>query len=171
VRAAQLVARDLQAVGVDAHLRVYDFGAWMSRLQEGSFALSIGYSLDGPTPFQFYRWTMSSRTRQPVGTLTPGNWHRFGDPEADRLLDAFERAATPEAQHALGVALQRRFAEVAPAIPLFPNPLWGQFSTARFVGFPDARNPFARLSPNPEPDPLLVLTAVEPRPDGDGGAR
>jgi peptide/nickel transport system substrate-binding protein len=135
----------------------------MSRLQEGTFALSVGYSLDGPTPFQFYRWTMASRTVQPVGKLAPGNWHRFGDPEADRLLDAFERAATPEAQRAIGVSLQRRFAEVAPAIPLFPNPMWGEFSTARFVGFPDASNPFARLSPHAEPDMLLVLTAVEPR--------
>ncbi|HUQ02944.1 MAG TPA: ABC transporter substrate-binding protein [Kofleriaceae bacterium] len=163
VRAAQLIARDLQAIGVDAHLRVYDFGAWMSRLQEGTFALSVGYSLDGPTPFQFYRWTMASRTVKPVGKLAPGNWHRFGDAEADRLLDAFERAATPEAQRAIGVSLQRRFAEVAPAIPLFPNPMWGEFSTARFVGFPDASKPFARLSPHAEPDMLLVLTAVEPR--------
>ena len=54
-------------------------------------------------------------------------------------------------------------AEAAPAIPLFANPLWGEFSTERFVGFPDAANPFARLSPNAEPDALLVLTSVEPR--------
>jgi len=166
VRAAQLIARDLQAIGVDAHLRVYDFGAWMSRLQEGTFALSVGYSLDGPTPFHFYRWTMGSRTVQPVGKLAPGNWHRFGDAEADRLLDAFEHAATTDEQRGLGVELQHRFAEVAPAIPLFPNPLWGEFSTARFVGFPDAEHPFARLSPHVEPDALLVLTAVEPRTDG-----
>ena len=168
VRAAQLVARDLQAIGVDAHVRAYDFGAWMSRLQEGSFALSIGYSLDGPTPFQFYRWAMSSKTVQAIGKLAPGNWHRFGDARADALLASFERAATPEEQHAIGAQLQRRFAEIAPAIPLFANPLWGEFSTERFVGFPDAAHPFARLSPNAEPDALLVLTAVEPKaPEGD----
>jgi peptide/nickel transport system substrate-binding protein len=163
VRAAQLVARDLQAIGVDAHVRAYDFGAWMSRLQEGSFSASVGYSLDGPNPFAFYRWTMGSRTVQPIGKLAPGNWHRFGDPQADALLASFERAATQDQQHAIGIALQKRFADVAPAIPLFANPLWGEFSTARFVGFPDGDNPFARLSPNAEPDALLVLTAVEPR--------
>jgi peptide/nickel transport system substrate-binding protein len=168
VRAAQLVARDLQAIGIDAHVRAYDSGAWMSRLQTGSFALSIGYSLDGPTPFQFYRWMMGSRTVQPIGTLAPGNWHRFGDPKADELLAAFERAAAGDEQHAIGVALQRRFAEIAPAIPLFANPLWGEFSTARFVGFPDAERPYARLSPHAEPDALLVLTAVEPRAPSGG---
>ena len=166
VRAAQLVAHDLQAIGVDAHVRAYDFGAWMSRLQEGSFALSIGYSLDGATPFAFYRWTMDSRTVQAIGKLAPGNWHRFGDEKADALLAAFERTAAPEEQRAIGVDLQRRFAELAPAIPLFANPLWGEFSTVRFVGFPDAEHPYARLSPNAEPDALLVLTAVEPRRGG-----
>jgi peptide/nickel transport system substrate-binding protein len=167
VRAAQLVARDLQAIGIDAHVRAYDHGAWMSRLQEGSFSLSIGYSLDGPTPFSFYRWMMAGKTVQPIGKLAPGNWHRFGDATADALLTSFEHAATIDEQHAIGIKLQRRFAETAPAIPLFANPLWGEFSTARFVGFPDADHPFARLSPHAEPDALLVLTAVEPRGDDE----
>jgi peptide/nickel transport system substrate-binding protein len=163
VRAAQLVARDLQSIGIDAHVRAYDVGAWMSRLQEGSFSLSVGYSLDGPTPFRFYRWMMGSATVQPLGTLAPGNWHRFGDAKADELLAAFERAESDDEQRAISVELQRRFAATAPAIPLFANPLWGEFSTERFVGFPDAEHPFARLSPNAEPDALLVLTSVEPR--------
>ncbi len=166
VRAAQLIARDLARLGVDAHLRVYDHGAWMSRLQEGSFSLSVGYSLDGPTPYRFYRWTMGSATVQPLGELAPGNWHRFGDAEADALLARFERAETVDAQRALGVQLQRRFAATAPAIPLFANPLWGELSTRRFLGFPDAAHPFARLSPHAEPDALLVLTALEPRRAG-----
>jgi peptide/nickel transport system substrate-binding protein len=163
VRAAQLVSRDLGKIGVRARLRVYDVSAWMSRLQEGSFSLSVGYSLDGPTPYRFYRWTMGTETVQPLGTLAPGNWHRFGDAAADALLGQLERAASTGEQHTLAVALQRRFAETAPAIPLFANPLWGELSTRRFVGFPDAAHPFARLSPHVDPDALLVLTALEPR--------
>jgi peptide/nickel transport system substrate-binding protein len=163
VRAAQLIARDLQAIGVRAHLRVYDVGAWMSRMQEGSFALSVGYSLDGPTPYRFYRWTMATDTVKPIGELAPGNWHRFGDPGADALLARFEHAAALDEQHAIAIELERRFAETAPAIPLFANPLWGEISTRRFVGFPDAADPFARLSPHAEPDALLVLTSVRPR--------
>jgi peptide/nickel transport system substrate-binding protein len=163
VRAAQLIARDLAAIGVDAKLRVYDYGAWMSRLQEGSFSLSVGYSLDGPTPYRFYRWTMATSTVQPLGVTAPGNWHRHGDAVADRLLADFERAAAPEAQRELAAALQRRFAEVAPSIPLFPNPMWGETSTVRFVGFPHAGDPYARLSPHAEPDQLLILTSVSPR--------
>jgi peptide/nickel transport system substrate-binding protein len=59
--------------------------------------------------------------------------------------------------------IEARFVELAPAIPLFPNPAWGVFSTRRFTGFPSAANPYAPLSPHREPERLLVLTALEPR--------
>jgi peptide/nickel transport system substrate-binding protein len=165
VRAAQLIARDLAAVGVTAHLRTYEFGAWMSRLQQGTFSLSVGYSMDGPTPYRFYRFMMSSKLVKPLGELTTLNWHRFGDAQADALLEEFEKAGSTEAQHAISVKLQQRFAETAPVVPLFANPLWGEYSTERFVGFPGPENPYARLSPNAEPDPLFTLVNVEPRPN------
>ena len=72
---------------------------------------------------------MGSATVQPLGKLAPGNWHRFGDTRADELLAAFERAPSDDEQRAIAIELQRRFAEAAPAIPLFANPLWGEFST------------------------------------------
>jgi peptide/nickel transport system substrate-binding protein len=163
VRAAQLIARDLETIGVKAQLRVYEFGAWMSRLQEGTFALSVGYSMDGPTPYYFYSTTMSSAMKKPLGTLSPHNWHRYADDTADALLAEFERSASPEAQREVAVKLQKHFAAVVPSIPLFPNPMWGEFSTRRFEGFPSSEHPFARLSPHAEPDALFVLTAIMPR--------
>ena len=48
-------------------------------------------------------------------------------------------------------------------IPLFPGPLWGAFNTRRFTGFPDQDDPYAPLSPNLEPQALLVLTRLVPR--------
>ena len=49
-----------------------------------------------------------------------------------------------------------------PAIPLFPNPSWGTFSTRRFTGFPTADDPYARLSPFAQPEALLVMTRLRP---------
>jgi peptide/nickel transport system substrate-binding protein len=59
--------------------------------------------------------------------------------------------------------MQMLFAENAPSIPLFPNPSWGEFSTARFDGFPSKENPYAKLSPNNPPEYLLVLTELKPK--------
>ena len=67
VRASQVIARGLSEIGVDASVRTYDFAAWFQRVQEGNFDLTMGWSYEGPTPYHFYRWLMSSATKKPVG--------------------------------------------------------------------------------------------------------
>jgi peptide/nickel transport system substrate-binding protein len=163
VRAAQVIASDLRRIGVDARVRTYDFTAWFDRLQRGDYALSLGWSESGPTPHAFYRALMASDLVRPLGVAAGRNWGRHADPEADAALAALERSLDPAEQHALAVTLQRRFAAAAPAIPLFASPSWAEFSTARFVGFPDADDPYARPTPNRQPESLLVLTRLRPR--------
>ncbi|MDG1481307.1 MAG: ABC transporter substrate-binding protein [Myxococcota bacterium] len=163
VRAGQVVVRSLQAVGVDAALKTYDFGAWFEQLGRGEFTLSLGWSGEGPTPYAMYSALMSAEGVLPVGEIAPSNWHRYASPQADSLLNAFEQTTDPAEQRRLIAALQAEFVAQAPAIPLFLNPSWGQCSTVRFTGFPSAADPYARLSPNNPPETLLVMTRVTPR--------
>jgi peptide/nickel transport system substrate-binding protein len=165
VRAAQVIARGLGELGIDASVRTYDFGAWFQRVQEGDFDLSLGWSFEGPTPYVFYRTLMSTATVEPVGEVAGANWHRYGSEAADRALAAFERELDPEVQRRLAVELQRIFATEAPAIPLYPNPSWAEYNTSRFRGFPSEENPYADPSPNKfdRGEVLLVLTTLEPR--------
>lgn len=164
VRAAQVSARSLQGLGVKAQVKTYEFGAWFNKLQRGEFDLAVSWSVEGATPYNFYRWLLSAKTVKPVGEVSAGNWHRFADPETDRLLDAFEQTSDPARQRELIAAVERRFAEQAPAIPLFANPSWGAYNTTRFTNFPTAENPYAVLSPNKQPESLLVLTKLKVRP-------
>jgi len=165
VRAAQVIARGLNALGVRASVRTYDFGAWFQRVQAGDFDLSLGWSFEGPTPYLFYRWLMSSATVKPLGEASMGNWHRYGSPAADQALAAFEREPDPERQKQLADDLQRIFVEEAPAIPLYPNPSWAEYNTRRFGGFPSKDRPYADPSPNKfdRGECLLVLMALTPR--------
>ncbi len=55
--------------------------------------------------------------------------------------------------------------ENAPALPLFPGPSWGEYTSARFTGFPDQNNPYAKLAPHDDPEPLLVMLELKPRVD------
>ncbi|MDP2314701.1 MAG: ABC transporter substrate-binding protein [Pseudomonadota bacterium] len=166
VRAAQIIARDLDALGVDARVEGLDFASWFDRVSRGDFALALGWSVSGPTPHAFYRSLLGSSTVKPVGTPAATNWHRYGSPAADDLLAAFEATVDPAEQHRLSDALQAAFVAEAPAIPLFPTAAWGEFNTQRFDGFPDRETPYATLSPNAVPDVLLVLTRLRPRNDG-----
>lgn len=163
IRAANVVARDLEAIGVDVEVRTPDFNGWFDSVQRGTFDLAIGWSTQGPTPYAFFRDVMGSEATKPIGEPAAGNWHRWGSPAADALLARFERTSDPAEQRELAVALQRVFAEEAPAIPLFPAPSWGAANHARVTGFPSEDDPYALLSPNRAPESLLVLTHLRPR--------
>ena len=165
VRAAQVIARGLNTLGIEASVRTYDFSAWFQRVQEGDFDLSLGWSYEGPTPYLFYRWLMASATVKPLGQASHGNWHRYGSREADAALAAFERETDAAAQRLLSDELQRIFVGEAPAIPLYPNPSWAEYNTSRFEGFPSKERPYADPSPNEfdRGETLLVLNAIAPR--------
>ncbi|MFT7582490.1 MAG: peptide/nickel transport system substrate-binding protein [Myxococcota bacterium] len=165
VRAAQVIARNLAPLGIDVSVKVSDMAPWYDRLQKGDFDMAIAWSMDGPSPYAFYRWLMSADTVKPVGELSLGNWHRYGSARAATLLRDFEATTSDVEQKRLATELQRVFANEAPAIPLFPNPSWGVFSTKRIMGFPTKNNPYAALSPNHHPESLMVLTQIQARDD------
>ncbi|MFL5758914.1 MAG: ABC transporter substrate-binding protein [Thermomicrobiales bacterium] len=162
VSACQIMAKNLREVGINLTVKNNDAAVWIDRVQKGQFDLSIGWSTDGPTPFNFYRATMSTATVKPVGEVAIDNWHRFGNDEADRLLDQFAATSDPQVQRELADQLQFLFVEHAPAIPLFPGPKWGEYNSTRFTGFPDQNDPYALLSSFATPDRLLVLTSIRP---------
>ncbi len=163
VRAAMIIVKSFHALGIDAKMKTMDFAAWYDKIQRGEFNSSIAWSLDTTDPFLYYRWLMSKETVLPVGQMSANNWHRFSDPEADRLLTDLGQTFDEERQKVLVQDLQRVFMDRAPVIPLFPNPSWGEAHTARFVGFPSKDNPYAALTPNYIPEVLQVLTTIEPR--------
>lgn len=163
VIAAQMIARQLQELGVDVHTKMYDFGAWFERVQTGTFEMSIGWSEEGPDPYSLYRSLMAQVTVRPVGESAANNWHRYGSKTADALLERYESTTDPVTQRQILSELQHMFVAEAPAIPLHFNPSWGEFNTRRFVGFPTADDPYAMGTPNMPPGPLLVLTRIRPR--------
>jgi peptide/nickel transport system substrate-binding protein len=160
--AAQIMVKNLQAVGIDSTLRTYEFGAYFNRLQTGDFDLSISWSDGGATPFVFYQRLMSKDTVRPVGQAAESNWHRFSSARADELLEAFAAASDPEEQQRLASELQREYVRHAPTLPLFPGPTWGQYNTKRIKGFPTKDNPYAPLAPYKSPGHLLTLVELEP---------
>jgi peptide/nickel transport system substrate-binding protein len=163
VAAAPIIARGLRRLGIEAEVRVNDFNAWFDRLQTGDFGLSLGWSTVTTTPYGVFRGLMSTATVRPVGEPAAENWHRFGLPAADQLLTALEGTVDRGEEQRLVAELERLFAAHAPAIPLFPGPAWGECNERRFVGFPSAEDPYAPLSPNLDPQSLLVITRIRPR--------
>lgn len=163
VRAANLIARDLRAVGIDARFRSFDYNTWFTRLQQGDFALALGWTEPTPAPYGFYRNLMSSHTRRPLGDNAAANWHRFASAEADAEFARLESTTDAGDIARSSRRLQELFARDAPSIPLFPGPSWAAYNTRRFVGFPSAEHPYAPPSPHGVPQALLVLKELRAR--------
>ncbi len=106
---------------------------------------------------------MSSQTKNPVGTRSDQNWHRFSSPEADATLDQFAATNDEAEQKRLASDLQRIYSEQAPAIPLFPSPQYFEYNRARFENWPTADNPYAVPGTGSD-ERLLVLTALRTKP-------
>jgi len=165
--AGQIIAKNLQAVGINATLHTYDFGAWFQRLQTGDFDLSISWSTTGgPSLYTYYHRQMSTETVRPLGEAAEYNWQRFGSKRADELLAALAKTNDLAEEKHLARELQRVFLENAPALPLFPGPAWGEYVSTRITGFPTQENPYAALAPYKQPGYLLTLIELEPRAKG-----
>jgi peptide/nickel transport system substrate-binding protein len=163
VQSCDIMSQNLAEIGIKATVKPYDQTTWQTRVQNGEFTMSIGWSAGGPTPYNFFRGIMSSATYNPVGTSSGENWHRFQLPEADAALAAMAGTSDDAEQKAACATLQQLYAEHAPAVPLFPGPQWGEYTTLRFEGFPNEENPYAVLSTYGDSERLLVLNTVTPK--------
>lgn len=162
--ASEIMVKNLKALAINANLRTYAHGAWFEKLQLGNFQLSISWSDAAATPYSFYQRLMSKDTLRPLGEAAETNWHRFASAHADQLLTAFAATVNQNEQMRLASDLQREFVRLAPAIPLFPGPIWGQCNTRRIEGFPSKEHPYSALAPYKAPDQLLTM--IELRPAG-----
>lgn len=162
VQSCDIMARNLEEVGIRATVQPYDQTTWQTRVQNGDFTMSIGWSSQGATIFNFYRGVMSTETVYPVGESGTENWHRFGSEEADTLIASFAATSDEAEQRDIASQLQVMYAEQAPAIPLFPGPQWGEFNSSRFEGFPSEEDPYALLSTYAN-ERGIVLTTITPK--------
>ena len=165
VSAVQIIAQNLEDVGIRATVTPYDFAAWFDRVTRGEFTMTIGWAEQGPTPFNFYRGAMSPSQVVPVGEVGAQNWQRFGLPEAEELLTQMGQTNDLEEQKVIVAQLQELYNQNAPGVPLFPGPQWGEYHTSRFTDFPDEGNEYSILSTFDNPERLQVMTTIKPVED------
>ena len=161
VSVGNVIAQNLAELGVTVNVAARDWAEVVSGYESGDFDSGVVWSNSAPTPYQFYRGVMSTETVKPAGEQAFENYHRFGTPKADALLDRFAAASDQATQTSVMNELEALFAAEAPVAPLFPGPEWGAASTARFTGWPTEDDPYATLSTRAR-TAVLILTTLEP---------
>jgi peptide/nickel transport system substrate-binding protein len=168
VAAAGMIVQHLKAVGINATLAQADVAGWTERLQKGDYDLSMAITgFTGPVNFySAYRSQMSKSATAPVGEVARGgNYSRFTSEKADELLAQFASTSDQAQQKQIAEQLQHVFADEAPHVPLYPSPLWYEYNTTRFQGFPTKDNPYTLGSFGQilSPEQLIVMTTVKPK--------
>ncbi len=158
-RAAQEVAGQLGALGIEVSLQLPQPAGYQSAVANGQFQVALG-GMGGGDVFRAFNDLMSSEFLTDVGTSTQANYERFSDPEVDALLAEFRSSTDPARQLAAARSLQRKVYEELPAIGLYYGGLWGLYNDEKFIGWPTAEDPY--MAPqNYDSAPLGIFTRLK----------
>ncbi len=153
----QIMASNLQAIGMDVKVNAISFNSYYSALQMGSFDTAISWTSTGPTPYFLYDTMLSSVNTAPIGQPATSNFERWSDPTTDKLLQQYAGSPDPAVQQQALAGIQKIMVEQLPTIPLIYGATWYEYSTARFVGWPDQQHPYAVPAPYAAPDVEMVV--------------
>jgi len=154
---SQILASNLQAVGMDVKVNTISFNAYYGSLQTGTFDTAISWTSPGPTPYFLYNSMLASTNTAPIGQPATSNFERWSDPTTDRLLQQYTSSPDPAVQQEAIAGIQKIMVEQLPTIPLIYGATWYEYSTARFVGWPDQQHPYAMPAPYAYPDEEIVV--------------
>lgn len=142
LRAAQEVVKQLGAIGIKVKLLQPQPAAQQLDLNNGNFEAAIASS-GGADLYTAFNNTIGAEFYRPVGKAASGNFERYRDDHATKLLAELKQTTDPARQKQLGYQLQQIFYDDLPMINLYYAGLWGLFSDAKFTGWPTAQDPYA----------------------------
>ena len=154
---SQILASNLQAVGMDVKVNTISFNAYYGSLQTGTFDTAISWTSPGPTPYFLYNSMLASTNTAPIGQPATSNFEHWSDPTTDRLLQQYTSSPNPAVQQEAIAGIQKIMVEQLPTIPLIYGATWYEYSTAHFVGWPDQQHPYAMPAPYAYPDEEIVV--------------
>ena len=144
ITAVDTIRSQLSKISVSARVTQVAWPSpFLTNIQKGRYDISIDYVSSGFSPYYQYGFILPGRHWAPVGKDASGHSQvRYRNPEVDKAFAAFARTAdAAERQKQMDVVLTAVLRDT-PLIPLFFNPTWFQYSTKRFVGWPDQDNPY-----------------------------
>ncbi|MFT5807233.1 MAG: peptide/nickel transport system substrate-binding protein [Moritella dasanensis] len=140
IQVVQMVTEYYEEIGIKANVKTVDWSVYDSGLKDSKYKMSINWSMVATNPIEAYQtYFLSSQ----IGK----SWHAghgIHSPEIDNLINSFGLTNDAKKQQAILDELQEFTAENLPFIPLFSNATWFQYSTAKFIGWPNEKNPYVQ---------------------------
>lgn len=162
----EMIAENLRKIGIDIKTEFPDFTVWADRMTTGRFDFIISWDA-GPGydhPWNTYRFVTDIRLTLPFGQSSwSGNWTRYDNPEAIKLLDEIPATLDVARRKALISKLQRIVQRDLPGIPMFYGAHWYAYGESKWVGWPREENAWWYPAANWSANSLPVLFGIARR--------
>jgi len=140
IQVVQMVSEYYEEIGIKANVQTVDWSVYDKSLKESEYKMSINWSIVASNPILAYEAYFSTSQ---IGVGFHAG-HGIHSPKIDKLIADFGLTNDAQKQQVILDELQEFTAENLPFIPLFSNPTWYQYSTAKFVGWPSEENPYVQ---------------------------
>ncbi|ABX31218.1 extracellular solute-binding protein family 5 [Petrotoga mobilis SJ95] len=156
IAVSQVLSSQLKQIGIDVVVSQVDFGLYLERIRNKDFELALSWVNYGINPYFFYeRWLHS---RNAYSGDNRGGWISL---TTDSLLEIFRKTSDEKERQLAISSLQLIVLQEIPAIPLFYNPTWFEYTTYNFEGWPNKENPYA-LPTITGMDKAYIMMNLEP---------
>jgi len=151
---AQLISQELKAIGINVKVEQPEYATYATNVTSGNFDLAISWTNSGPDPYRQYQDMLNSH----------GSWNleKWNDAKTDEALKKFQSTTDEATQKEAINYLQNVMVNNLPTIPLVNGPVWYEYRTENFVGWPSEDNPYANPAPFNWPAPAIVLSKLKP---------
>ncbi len=144
--ACEIVAKSLQAIGIDCATNFPQQAETTQAIQGGTFDLACWYvsGVNPATPWARFKDIMSQAEMQPLGKTTFANYGRWKNDTVEALLTEASQAVDDTAKKAAYDKLDALYRKEVPACPLMYRPdEFYEYNASNFYNFPDEKNSYA----------------------------
>lgn len=155
VQTCQIISQDLKKIGIAVKVQQPQYGAYQSNLQSGKFDLAISWTNAGTTPYHTFKDMLGSK----------GGWNVEGwnDPATDKALTDFNSTTDPTQQNAAMKTLESVMVNQLPVFPLFYGPMWYEYTTTHYTGWPTQNNQYDTPAIFNWPQGVEVIHHLQPK--------
>ncbi len=153
-----LIESDLKKIGIQVSVIQEQYGAYAANLNapigKKPYQLAISWTNAGPTPYYLYENMLA----------TGGNYNveQLNNSTVNAALLAYSRTTNLAQQKQAMYKVENYMATKLPSVPLFYGPVWDEYRTAKFTGFPTQAHPWISGGPASNFAQAIVLMHLHP---------
>ncbi len=153
-----LIEQNFKAVGIAVTVNQESTGAYNNNLNspggKKSYQLAMSWTNPGPTPYFLYQNLLSNTGNYNVEQLSNAS--------INAALNAFAKTSVLSKQKQDLYMIEKYMATQMPSLPLFYGPVWFEYRTANYTGFPTQANPWINPAPWTNYAQAIVVMHLHP---------